>query len=107
MSKPDKARSDRRQFTPRNVTKVIVSGVVRYKVAVIVANLADDYTRFDKDDMFVKIGSGVVAWGVADAAEPLTDKLVDTTFDFAGKQVANYKSRREAKKVHETIHEKK
>lgn len=103
----EEAKNDKSKFTARNAAKWLARGVVQYQATAFTANLAADYTRFEKDDMIVKLGAGLVGWGVGDAVEPLTDKLVDKSFDFAAKQIENLKTKREAKKANEKSPEKK
>jgi len=107
MTQPEKTDDNESQFTARNAVKKLVFGLVSYKVTVITANLATNYTGFDKDDMIVKVGSPMVGWGVAANAQPYTDKLVDASFDYAAKRYENYKTNRAAKKAAEETDEKK
>lgn len=82
------------EFTARNVAKWIAKSIVAIKTTELVANVAADYTRFEKDDMVVKIGAGVVGWGVSSKLEPVTDRFVDTTADF----IASYRGKLNTKK---------
>lgn len=75
-------------FTARNVAKHVVSSVVMIKATNLARDTTVDYTRFEEDDMIVKIGSGVFGWGVASKVRPYTDRAVDKTADFIAKKRA-------------------
>lgn len=70
------------EFTPRNVAKYVAKTIVYLKVTQISENAMIDYTRFEKDDLVVKIAPKVVAWYVSDKLKPVTDKMVDKSADF-------------------------
>lgn len=70
------------EFTPRNVAKYVAKTIVYLKVTQLTEDAMTDYTRFEKDDLVVKIAPKVVAWYVSDKLKPATDKLVDKSADF-------------------------
>ena len=78
-------------FTRRNVAKWVIKSVVAIKTTEFVANTTADHTSFEKDDMIVKIGAGIVGWGISARLQPYTDALVDKTADFAVEQWNNRK----------------
>jgi len=82
-------------FTARNVAKWVLKSVVAIKTTELVANTAADHTSFDKDDLVVKIGAGIVGWGVSARLQPYTDALVDKTADFAVTQWSNRNSKKD------------
>jgi hypothetical protein len=59
-----------------------------------VGNAADNYTRFSKDSIPVKLASGAVGMVVAHQCMPVTDKIVDKAADF----IAEKRAKRSAKK---------
>jgi hypothetical protein len=69
-------------FTARNASKFVAKSIVTLGVAKQTAEIVDDYTQLDEDDNIVTIGSTLVGWYVSDKLKPVTDKIVDTTFDF-------------------------
>jgi hypothetical protein len=69
-------------FTPRNVVKYVVKTAVYLKATSLLEDAMVDYTRFEEDDIIVKIAPKVVAWYVSDKLQPVTDKAVDVTADF-------------------------
>jgi hypothetical protein len=79
-------------FTPRNILKYVATGAISMKVASLTKDAMVDHTRFDEDDIVVKLGSGVVGWGVAAKLKPHTDKAIDKTADFVN-------AKREARKT--------
>jgi hypothetical protein len=81
-------------FTARNVSKHVLRAIVAAKVTQIASDAAANYTRYEEDDMVVKIGSGVVGWGVAYHLQPVTNAIVDKTADFITEQ----RTKRAAKK---------
>jgi len=85
-------------FTLRNVTKFTVRNIIFLETAELTSDAVTDYTSFDEDDLVVRIGSKIVGWYVAEKVRPVTDKMVDVTFDF----VAAKRDARAAKKSTET-----
>ena len=81
-------------FTARNAAKYAVKAAIAIKTARAAENVITDYSRFEKDDTIVNIGTGMVGWFVSDKLKPVTDKMVDKTFDF----VAAKREARKAKK---------
>jgi hypothetical protein len=69
-------------FTPRNVAKYVAKSIVYLKVTQITEDAITDYTRFEEDDLVVRIVPKVVAWAVSDKLKPVTDKVVDKTADY-------------------------
>lgn len=70
------------KFTARNVAKTVVKMVIASKTAGLTERLLTDYTSLDEDSMTVDVAGHVVGWGVASQLKPLTDKIVDKTFDY-------------------------
>ncbi|HYQ97732.1 MAG TPA: hypothetical protein VEO92_05125 [Candidatus Nitrosocosmicus sp.] len=83
-------------FTPRNVAKYVVKGAITMKAAQFAKDTLAENTRFDEDDMIVKIGAGVFGWGVGAKLSPYTDKAVDKTADFINKKREARKAKKEA-----------
>jgi hypothetical protein len=73
---------DPTDFTARNIAKWVARSVVAIKTAEIVTNTTTNNTNFEKDAMIVKIGAGLVGWGVSNALGGLTDVAVDKSADF-------------------------
>lgn len=70
------------EFTPRGVSKFVVSSIIAGKAKQIARDGIADYTRFEKDDLVTKISSDVAGGYVAYRLKPYTDKVVDKTADF-------------------------
>ena len=83
-------------FTPRNVTKFVAKAAVAGYTAKFTANTVSDHTRFEEDDTLVDIGSTVVGWYVSEKLKPITDKVVDVTFDFVATQRAKHQDKKSA-----------
>jgi len=81
-------------FTARNVAKWVVKSVIAAKVTELAADAAVDYTRYEKDDLIVRLGAGAIGWGVSAKLAPITDAMVDKTADFITEQ----RTKRAAKK---------
>jgi hypothetical protein len=77
-------------FTPRGVTKFIVKSAIALKAKQVATDMVVDYTRFEKDDYVTKIGSDIVGGYVAYKLKPVTDKVVDKTFDFVAAKKKKY-----------------
>lgn len=82
-------------FTVRNVAKFAIKAAIAAKTSMITAQTIENNTRFEKDDTVVEIGSTVVGWYVSSKIKPVTDKMVDKTFDF----IAAKRAERQAKKT--------
>ena len=82
------------KFTPRKAAKFVAKSLIKIQVAMIITNLVDDNTSLDKDSKFVELGAGVVGWAVGDACAPVTDKIVDTAFDYVAEKRAERKLRK-------------
>lgn len=81
----------------RHVAKWLVQSLIAAKTAEITADAADNYTRFEKDSLTVKLGAGAVGMIVSKKLEPVTDKLVDKTADFLVKKRADFRAKKNAK----------
>jgi len=86
-------------FTPRNLAKDAVTSAIAMKLSQLTKDAIADYTRFDKDTIAVKIGSGIVGGIVANKLKPATDKMVDKTADFIATKRADRKAKKTAKKT--------
>lgn len=84
--------------TVRNVAKFVVKSIVAIKTTKLTAEAIEDHTRFEKDDMFVEIGSGVVGWYASSKLSPVTDKIVDKTADFITEKRQARKDKKDTKK---------
>jgi hypothetical protein len=71
------------EFTPRGVTKFVVSSAVAMKAKQIAADAIVDHTRFEERDMFTRISSDVIGGYVGHRLKPITNKMVDKTVDYA------------------------
>jgi hypothetical protein len=83
---------------PRNVAKWLILSAIDLKTTQIVRDAADNYTRFDKDSMAVKLGAGAVGMVVAHACMPVADKIVDTSASFIAERRAKRSAKKNAKK---------
>lgn len=81
-------------FTARNATKFIVKSIVAHKTKGLVAATFADYTEYEEDAFGVQLGASVVGWAVSDKLKPVSDKIVDVSFDF----VAERRNKRQLKK---------
>lgn len=90
---------DSTPFTPRNAVKFVITAAVNYKATVITKDVLTDYTRFEDDDIVVKVAGGLVGWYVSDKVKPYSDKLVDKTADFI---IAKREARTAKKETEET-----
>jgi hypothetical protein len=68
--------------TTRMIAKKVAQALVASQVARLTRGAITDYTRFDKDDMIVEVGSGTVGWLVSEYCAPVTDKIVDKASDY-------------------------
>lgn len=82
------------EFTARNVMKYVATAAIHSAVAQQTENAITDHTRFEEDDIVVKIGSHVSGWYVSHKLRPVTDKMVDKTADF----IAAKREARQARK---------
>jgi hypothetical protein len=73
---------DKNEFAPRNIAKGVVKSIVAIKTSQFAKNQITDYTRFEEDDMIVKISTGIIGGYVASRLSPVTDYAVDKTADF-------------------------
>lgn len=79
---------------PRDLAKMCIGVAIGYKVQNVTANAIDDHTSLDEDSAPVQIATGVLGMYVAAKLVPITDKAVDTTFDFV---IAQRNKRRDRK----------
>lgn len=86
------------EFTPRNLAKDAVTSAIGMKVSQLTKDAIADYTRFDRDTIAVKIGSGIVGGIVANKLKPATDKMVDKTADYLAAKRETRKAKKNAKK---------
>jgi len=83
---------------PRTVAKWLIRSVIAYKTGELTANAAADYTRFEKDSLAVKLGSGAVSMVVTAKLTPHTDKMVDKAADFIVEKRTKYVAKKNTKK---------
>lgn len=83
---------------PRQVAKWVVISAIDVATTKSVANAADNYTRFQKNNMLVQLGSGAVGMIVCANLKPVTDKFVDKTADFIIIQRVKFQAKKNAKK---------
>lgn len=84
------------KFTARNATKFVVTAIVKKKAGDLAEDLLIDYTRFEEDDMIVDLSGTLVGWYIGDKVKPITDKVVDKTFDKIGALRAKRAAKKEA-----------
>lgn len=73
---------DPTDFTARNIAKWVARSIVAIKTADVVANTTASHTNFANDALVVRLGAGIVGWGVSNAVGSVTDVAVDKTADF-------------------------
>jgi hypothetical protein len=61
---------DKNEFAPRNIAKGVVKSIVAIKTSQFAKNQITDYTRFEEDDMIVKISTGIIGGYVASRLSP-------------------------------------
>ena len=83
---------------PRQVAKWAVISAIDVTTTRFVANTAENYTRFDKDNLLVRLGSGAIGMVVCANVKPVTDKFVDKTADFVSSKRAEFVAKKNAKK---------
>jgi hypothetical protein len=79
-------------FTPRTVAKYVATTAIKMKTVQLAKEALADHTRFEEDDIVVRIGANVIGWGIAFKLKPYTDMAIDKTADFVN-------DRREAQKA--------
>ena len=94
---------DPEDFTPRNILKYLATGAISMKVASMTKETLADHTRFEQDNIVVKLTAGVVGWGAGHHAKPYTDKAVDKACDFVN---AKREARKDRKKEDTNENEK-
>jgi len=81
------------EIPPRLVAKHVASSIVGLFVARAVGNAADR-RNLKKDSIPVLLVGTALAFVVAAKLEPVTDKIVDTTFDFVAAKRQAWKNRK-------------
>ena len=82
----------------RDVAKWLLESMIAMKTTQLTANAIDDYTRFEKDSLPVRLGSGAVGMIVSRKLEPVTNKIVDSTADFINEKRADRRNKKNNKK---------
>lgn len=86
----------------RNVAKWLAVSIIDLATTQAVANtVADRSTRFEKDDLIVKLGAGAVGMVVSAKLKPVTDKMVDKAADFASEQWTKRRPKKDNQKQEE------
>lgn len=85
---------DNNEFTPRKIAKGIVKSIVAIKTSQFAQDKITDYTHYEKDDMVVKISTGIIGGYVASKVSPVTDYAVDKAADFV---TAKWQARKDKK----------
>lgn len=68
--------------TPRTVAVYLIQGAISMKVTQMSRDAMVENTRFEKDDMIVKLGSGAIGMVAGGIAKPHTEKAVDKIADY-------------------------
>lgn len=68
--------------TPRNVVKYMVRTFVSIKATSMSKDAIIRRTSYEKDNIPLRLVTGVIGWYVSYKLTPLTDKMVDLTADF-------------------------
>jgi hypothetical protein len=84
---------------PRDLAKMCIGVAIGYKVQTVAAHAVDEHTSLEEDSAAVQIGTGVLGMYVATKVDPITEKAVDTVFDFV---IAQRDKRREKNKKNDT-----
>lgn len=79
---------------PRDIAKMCIGVAIGFKVSDVASNAIVDNTSLEEDSRTVRIGTTVLGMYVAEKLSPITEKAVDTTFDF----VIAQRAKRQAKK---------
>lgn len=82
------------EFTARTAAKYVAKSVVAIKTKQIAENTITDHTDFEKDDMIVRISTGLISGYVSSKLTPVTDAAVDKAADY----IAAKREARAAKK---------
>jgi hypothetical protein len=69
-------------FTPRNVSKYAIKTAIHMKVAQVAKTALVEHTKFESNDITVRISTNVLGWAVSAQLQPLTDRMVDKVADF-------------------------
>lgn len=83
----------------RDVAKWVVVAIVDIKTTEVAANTIDNHTKFDRDDLIVKLSSGAVGMVVSAHVKPVTDKMVDKSADFLTAQWKKRRPKKDPKKT--------
>lgn len=70
------------QFDTRTIAKHLASSVLGIGIGTVVTKTADNHTNLKKDGYPVQIVGGLLAFVICTQFQPVTDKIVDSTFDF-------------------------
>lgn len=79
---------------PRDLARMVIDVAIGYEVQHVATNVISDNTSLDEDSRPVLVGTSVLGMYVATKLSPITEKIVDTTFDFV---IAQRDKRREKK----------
>ena len=85
-------------LTTRDVAKWLLNAAVAMKTSQLAADTVGDYTRFDKESLAIRLGTGAIGYVVARKLEPATDAMVDKTADFIVEKRNKFRTKRNAKK---------
>lgn len=77
---------------PRDLAKAAINIAIGYKVQDTAARAIVDNTSLEEDSKSVRFGTTLLGVYVATKLDPITEKVVDTTFDFV---IAQRNKRRE------------
>lgn len=99
MTEPTKPTLKDRLPSPRDIAKLLASSLVDVQATSLTANAIDNRTNLDKDNLVVKLGAAVVGTYVAAILSPVTDMMVDKSFDFVAAKSSDFKTKRAAKKA--------
>lgn len=86
------------ESTTRTAAKWLLRAAVDLKMTQLTADTVDNYTRYEKNSIAVKLGSGLVGTVVSAKLSPITDKIVDTTADFTAAKWSAFRAKRNDKK---------
>jgi hypothetical protein len=84
-------------YLTRSVAKWVVVSIIDVKTTQLTADAIADHSKYDKDDLLVRVGAGAVGFVVSARLKPVTDKMVDKATDFAHEQWTKRKSKKTAK----------
>jgi hypothetical protein len=99
MPKPEEPKTAKSKFQVRAVPKFIVSSYITLKTTSVSADYISNHSRYDKDDMIVRIAAAGVGGLVGSALSPLTDGAIDLTANFVNQKRTELVTKRQAKKA--------